>query len=165
MYVFLVHIDHFTQSGLTMSGNFITATHIMAYLSYAQGNDQVLSSSKEIAHQIQNNPVAVRRLMQSLSAANLIKTQKGVNGGAALIRPAKDITLLDIFEAVKGDEVDLFAVQAMERAGCSTMIDSIQQTLSERLNEVRAAMNQSLAAISIHDVLHTSQLRIHSTCD
>lgn len=142
-----------------MNSNFITGTHIMAYLTYAQRRSK-LASSKEIAQNIQHNPVVVRRLMQLLSAAGLIQTLKGVNGGAALTRPAGQISLLEIFEAVKGEDFDLFALETMEREGCSLIINSIQQTISERLQRVSKAMRHELAGVSIEEVLDASLKRL-----
>jgi Rrf2 family protein len=142
-----------------MNSNFVTATHLMAYLTFAQRR-QCLASSSEIARNIQHNAVVVRRLVQRLSTAGLVETQKGVNGGAALTRPAGQISLLEIFEAVKGEDFDLFALDTMEREGCSRIINSIQLTIQERLQRVSEAMQQELAAVSIEAVLDASLQRL-----
>ncbi len=138
-----------------MNSNFITAIHLLAYLTYAERRG-CLASSKEIAGNIQHNPVVVRRLMQLLSAAGLIRTQKGVNGGASLTRPANQITLLAVFDAVKGEDFDLFSLQAMERQGCSRIINTIQETVAARLQRVHEAIQTELVAITIAEVLDTS---------
>lgn len=139
-----------------MSGNFITATHLLAYLTYVQDRAG-RASSKEIAAQIQTSPVVVRRVMQQLTAAGLVHTHLGTNGGTSLARPAARISLLDIFEAVRGHEHDLFAEQAMQRPGCSAIVNSLQHTLTGKLAAARAALHASLAAVSIAEVLHESK--------
>ena len=42
------------------------------------------------------------KIMRSLTAANIMKSYRGVEGGFALQRAPKDITLFDIIEAVEG---------------------------------------------------------------
>ncbi len=42
------------------------------------------------------------KIMPSLIKAGIVKSQRGVGGGYTLAREAKDITLLDILEAIEG---------------------------------------------------------------
>lgn len=42
------------------------------------------------------------KILRSLVRAKLLRSSRGVNGGFALARPASEITLLDIVEAVEG---------------------------------------------------------------
>ena len=44
----------------------------------------------------------VQKLVSRLSAAGLIESARGTGGGFALARPAEDISLADIVEAVEG---------------------------------------------------------------
>ncbi len=44
----------------------------------------------------------LRKILNNLVKARLIISSRGVNGGLALGKPAKDITLLDIVEAIEG---------------------------------------------------------------
>ena len=42
------------------------------------------------------------KIMRSLTAAHIMKSYRGVEGGFALQREPKDITLFDVIEAVEG---------------------------------------------------------------
>jgi Rrf2 family protein len=42
------------------------------------------------------------KVLQSLSHAGLIDSQRGLNGGFSLAKPAEQITVLDIVEAIEG---------------------------------------------------------------
>lgn len=45
----------------------------------------------------------LKKTLKLLVLAGLINTQRGVNGGIALARPAEEINLVDIIEAVEGN--------------------------------------------------------------
>lgn len=148
-----------------MNGNFVTATQIMAFLTYAQKQNRP-ASSQEIADNIHTNAVVVRRLSQRLAKAGLVETQMGVNGGARLTKPAEQITLKDILKAVETGGNDIFSVETMvaRQGECSTIIESIQQTITDSLNRVKQVMNDELATLSIRDVLETSLKSAHKGC-
>ena len=42
------------------------------------------------------------KVLEKLKKANILHTKKGPGGGSSLARPAEDITLLEIIEAVEG---------------------------------------------------------------
>jgi len=44
----------------------------------------------------------LRKISAQLAKARLITTQRGVGGGLSLARPAEEITLLDVMEAIEG---------------------------------------------------------------
>ena len=59
-------------------------------------------SSEEIA-QRQSIPSAfLTKIVARLAAADLVQTQRGVKGGIRLARPADEITLLEVVEAIDG---------------------------------------------------------------
>jgi Rrf2 family protein len=76
---------------------FAFAVHILAMLAYSG----TTLDSRTIAASVNTNPVVVRRLLLALRKAGLISTVTGKNGGALLAKPAKQVSLLDIFEAVQ----------------------------------------------------------------
>lgn len=59
-----------------MSGNFLTAIHLMTYLAYKEGRETLVTSD-ELAGIIQQNPVVVRRLISKLREAGLVDTVRG----------------------------------------------------------------------------------------
>ena len=60
------------------------------------------TSCQEIA-QRQNIPVAfLTKICARLAAEGFLQSQRGVNGGVRLARPAREITLLQVIEAIDG---------------------------------------------------------------
>ncbi len=47
-------------------------------------------------------PAFVRRIVSRLSAAGILRTSRGVGGGISLARPAAEISLGDVVQAVEG---------------------------------------------------------------
>src|SRR5262245_12361890 len=70
----------------------------MAFLAARNGD---LCSSTVLARTVNTNPVVIRRLLQDLRAARLVVTERGPGGGARLRRPARQITLAQIYAAVE----------------------------------------------------------------
>lgn len=163
-----------------MSGNFLTAIHIITYLAYP-GNagapgDHIVSfvnyaenglkrvTSDEIAGILSTNPVIIRRLLGQLKSADLVISLRGKVGGYQLAKPATAISLLDVFLAVEGDRVDFFALAHRDnRPDCSPIANSIQQTLHPIFAQSLDALKNDLAHYSIADVLDTSLTRLEAT--
>jgi Rrf2 family protein len=81
-----------------MNGRFPIAVHILTLLSRA--NDELLSS-EHIAGSININPALARKEISNLRQHGLIESKEGKSGGYRLPKPAKKITLADIYLAVK----------------------------------------------------------------
>ncbi|UFH57927.1 Rrf2 family transcriptional regulator [Spirosoma sp. KNUC1025] len=162
-----------------MSGNFLTAIHIMTYLAYpgnsGASGDHIVSfvnyaenglkrvTSDEIAGVLNTNPVIIRRLLGQLKEADLVISIRGKVGGYQLAKSATAISLLDVFLAVEGDRVDFFALAHRDnRPGCSPIANSIQQTLHPIFAQSLAALKNDLAHYSIDGVLSTSLGRLET---
>lgn len=81
-----------------MNSRFAVAVHALALLALRPGEPV---SSSLVASSVNTNPVVIRRLMGLLSASGLVTVQAGRGGGAILSRPARKISLLDIYHAVE----------------------------------------------------------------
>ena len=66
---------------------------------------EVLHTSDDVAKALNTNPVVVRRVFLQLQAAGLVKSIKGPSGGTRLARPAKEITLADVYRALDGGDI------------------------------------------------------------
>jgi len=82
-----------------VKSKFSISLHIMTLLAYYPGE---FHSSAAIAESLNINPVLVRKELKALKNGSLIESKEGKNGGVKLGKAAKDISLADIFEAVKG---------------------------------------------------------------
>jgi Rrf2 family protein len=85
-----------------MNGRFQIAVHIMTLL-YAAGND--LLSSDYIAGSVNINPVLIRKELSNLIKQGLVSSKEGKSGGYFLAKPAEQVSLADILNAVKTDPV------------------------------------------------------------
>jgi Rrf2 family protein len=81
---------------------FATAVHIMTLL--AQSPQEWLTS-EWIAGSININPVIVRKEIGILKEAGLIVSRQGKEGGSQLAKNAEQITISEIYSAVKNTEV------------------------------------------------------------
>lgn len=86
---------------IKMNGRFQIAMHIMTLLC----KEDKLLSSDFMAGSININPVLVRKELGNLINHQLIASREGKNGGYTLIRPAKEISLASIYEAVKPENI------------------------------------------------------------
>ncbi|MBF0626603.1 MAG: Rrf2 family transcriptional regulator [Magnetococcales bacterium] len=57
-------------------------------------------SANELAAEIPLAPTTLRKLLQMLASQRLLTSRKGRNGGFALARPAAEITLAQVMEAM-----------------------------------------------------------------
>ncbi len=64
-----------------------------------------LQTSEDVASKLSINPVVIRRVFSLLHRAGLLESQKGPHGGSRLAKPAKAITLADIYKALDGGDV------------------------------------------------------------
>ncbi len=84
---------------LTRAGEY--AIRGMVYLSQQQSTD-ALTLIADIARTQKVSSSFLAKVFQSLSRAGLVESQRGAAGGVALGRPAHEISLRDIVEAVEG---------------------------------------------------------------
>src|SRR5258706_12341309 len=80
------------------NGRFATSLHIMTLLHL---NKDELLSSEYIAGSININPAIVRKEISNLREHGLIESKEGKGGGSSLGKPAKDIKLSYIYNAVR----------------------------------------------------------------
>lgn len=74
---------------------------VRAVLYLARNGDQRTATSM-IAEKQRIPPSFLAKIVSQLSIAGLLHTSRGARGGVALARDAKDITLLEVVEAIDG---------------------------------------------------------------
>ncbi|EHQ28948.1 Rrf2 family transcriptional regulator [Mucilaginibacter paludis] len=80
------------------NSRFSISVHILTLLASAEGG---IVTSDYLAGSININPVLVRKELINLRKHNLVGSKEGKNGGAYLLKPATEIRLSDVYEAVK----------------------------------------------------------------
>ncbi len=76
------------------------ALRAMLYLARLEPNQRAATS--QIAEEQQIPPSFLAKIISQLSIAGLIHTSRGARGGVSLARKPKDISLLDVVEAIDG---------------------------------------------------------------
>jgi Rrf2 family protein len=76
------------------------AVRAVAYLS--QLGDEKRAATSQIAREQQIPPSFLAKIVSQLSIAGLLQTSRGARGGVSLAREPKDISLLDVVEAIDG---------------------------------------------------------------
>ena len=134
---------------MRINTKFPVAIHIMA-VTYIIGEEY--STSDKLGRSVDTNPVVIRRINAMLKKANLITVKSGV-GGTALNREPKDITLLEIYNAVKSSSDErLFDMHSSSNLNCVVAVN-IQEALSEPLLSAQKAMEEELDRYTLADVL------------
>ena len=127
---------------------FAIATHIMAALGHAAGKEV---NSAEIAGSVNTSSSFVRRILAKLSKAGLVKTVTGKGGSCWLARPARRISLLDIYRAVEAPKA--FAIHQYPAEKQCPVSCGIKPALSRVLAKTQQAIEGSLSRTSLAEVI------------
>lgn len=133
---------------MAISSRFVVAVHILTLLETGGGKPV---TSDWIAGSVNTNPAVVRRLLSMLAKAGLTASQLGTGGGARLARPARDITLLDVYRAV--DEGALFSLHHERPNPACPVGHHIQAALEDTLDAAQRALEAELGRETIAGVL------------
>jgi Rrf2 family protein len=127
------------------SSRFPLAVHLLVALSF-RPEDYI--SSDSLSGTVHTNPVVVRRIVASLRRAGFVVSQPGVAGGVRLAKPARQVSLFDVYRAVGRGE--LFRMHNPNRA--CPIGKRIPGALAEFLPRAEQAFERSLADASVEDV-------------
>jgi len=105
-------------------------------------------SAKAIAEAIHAPGSYVAQVLQMLSRKGLVSATRGRTGGYGLARPADQITLLDIVDAI--DPIQRFDANG-DHAPAPR---DLTLTLNARLDEIAAAAVSQLRAVTLADLIH-----------
>jgi len=75
---------------------------IRAVLYITQMGEAQRAATSQIAQEQRIPPSFLAKIISQLSIAGLLQTSRGARGGVTLARPAGEITLLDVVEAIDG---------------------------------------------------------------
>jgi Rrf2 family protein len=139
-----------------MNTRFAVATYALTFLSLAP---ERMVTSDELAASVATHPALVRRMLSLLRAAGLVETQLGPGGGARLARPPEQISLLQVYDAIRAAD-DLFAVGRISPNPDCPMSAGIQSTLACVLSRPEAALRRALDGVSIRTLLSEAAARV-----
>ncbi len=127
---------------------FSIAVHLLAGLGYRKGRE---ATSGELAMSVNTSPSFVRRTLAKLSKAGLVETTTGKSGACRLGREPKEISLLDVYEAV--DAPKAFAIHAYAPLKPCPVSCNIKTALEHALTKTQKAMEDSLRSITLAEII------------
>ena len=107
-------------------------------------------TSEQIAKMLATNPVVVRRTMAGLRDAGYVQSEKGHGGGWMLARDLREVTLLDIHQAVGGPR--LFAIGHLRDNPKCAVERVVNQSLNQALGQAEALLLERLDAITLAEL-------------
>lgn len=123
-----------------------TAIHILLMVAIPSGQKRI--TSEYLASSIGSNPVEIRKLLSSMKKADLIEVSRGP-GGAKLKKDPKDISLLDIYNAVDSASLnELIGIHSHPTKQCP-FGRNINDVLSEPYKEIGETVREKMASITL----------------
>lgn len=113
-------------------------------------NPDAQRTSKQIAKDMQVPLDYLSKVLQGLARAGIVQSHRGIKGGFTLARPAREITILQVVNAVdpiKRIYTCPLGLKAHENALCP---------LHKRLDEATAAVEATLADTTLAQVIETT---------
>ncbi|MDO5536904.1 MAG: Rrf2 family transcriptional regulator [Desulfovibrionaceae bacterium] len=129
----------------------LATVQIVREVALRKGEDaRACLSSAAIAASIHTNPSYVRQLMMTASRAGLLVCERG-RANPVLGRPAREISLLDIYRAVE-KEKPLLRLDTHINPECNVGI-GIQMSLGSSYDKVQKCAEECMATITLQDVI------------
>jgi Rrf2 family protein len=133
---------------MSTSCRFTVAVHILTAIALQEGKPV---PSEMIASSVASHPTVIRRILSMLNKSGITRAQLGKGGGALLARPANDINLLQVHQAVEQDV--LFAAHRNEPSQECMVGRHLSDALHEVVSPAKQAMKDQLAAKSLQQVV------------
>ncbi|MBS6396601.1 MAG: Rrf2 family transcriptional regulator [Clostridiales bacterium] len=124
------------------------AVHILLAIVEFEGKEKTTSAF--LAGSVNVNPVIIRNTLGQLKAAGLVTVKAG-EGGASLVKEPKDITLLDVFDAVEKEEA-LFHFHENPNPECPVG-KNVHAVLDNKLFAIREVMREKMKSITLQDLI------------
>jgi Rrf2 family protein len=103
-----------------------------------------LVRTRDLGERIGASQAHLVKVLQSLARSGLVATERGPRGGARLARPAGEITLLEVYEAVDGPLVASECL--LERPVCDGSCCMVGRILYRMNQEVREHLGRTSLA-------------------
>jgi Rrf2 family protein len=115
------------------------ALHAMVFL--ASQSERIVPS-KEMASILGRSEAHLSKVLQRLAKAGLVSSTRGPRGGFVLKRPARDVSLLEVYEAIEGplEETKCLLGQPIcrgEKCIFGDLLNKVDQEAKEYLSRKR----------------------------
>lgn len=133
---------------MQFSSRLPVAVHILLAIVEFEGKEKTTSTF--LAGSVNVNPVIIRNTLGQLKTAGLVTVKAG-EGGASLTKDPKDITLMDVFNAVEKEEM-LFHFHENPNPECPVG-KNVHAVLDRRLFSIQEAMQKQMGSITLQDLI------------
>lgn len=134
---------------MQITNKFTIGVHIICAVEYFRKDREVTSSLLSLSTGA--NPVTVRTVISELREAGLLDISQGKTG-IGLKKDIKEISMLDVFNAVDGlDKDGLFHFHDNPNINCPVG-RNIHKAMDDKLMKIQDSMNSQMAKIKIGDV-------------
>jgi Rrf2 family protein len=106
-------------------------------------------NTKEIAEEYSIPPELLAKVLQTLAKQGIIESQNGPKGGYSLARPAGDITIAQVLEAIEGP----LGITDCYHDGGSPCVQQAHCNIRTPLLKVQESIFQMLNSMTIKDML------------
>lgn len=139
---------------MQISSRFTIAIHVLICIETFKNDYKVTSDF--LASSVNVNPVVIRKLLQQLKKAGIVRVVRG-SGGTDIEKPLNEITLLDIYNAVECvEEGQLFHFHENPNQSCPVG-KNIHTILDIKLEKIQEAMEKEMKSITIQDVINDAK--------
>lgn len=135
---------------MKISSRFTIAIHTLLCILLFE--DEKITSNF-LAGSVNVNPVIIRNILIQLKKAKIIIVKRG-KGGISINKKAKDITLLDIFEAVESLDGKLFSFHKKPNSRCPVG-NNITKILLPKLDNIQKSMEKELEKTTLEDIFNS----------
>src|SRR5690625_270454 len=117
-------------------------------LTYMAGAPTQVRSASELAEALKLGQATVSKILKTLGQHNIVVSQRGAHGGYRLARPASEITVAQVLDALDDQPFGLTECTANPGA-CAVEADCQIRTNGERINDM---VRQTLESVTIADM-------------
>lgn len=126
-----------------------SAVHVLLMVALLPATCKI--TSELLASSVGNNPVEIRKLLSDLQKAGIIRVARGP-GGAVLMKPPREITLWDIYNAVDPKSLDdLIGVHSHPAPQC-LFGRNIGDLLAEPYAQISEAVRREMDSITLEQL-------------
>ncbi|MBN9103056.1 MAG: Rrf2 family transcriptional regulator [Pseudonocardia sp.] len=138
---------------MKMSGGVEWGLHCCVVLSGVSGSPEPVSAAR-LAEFHDVSPTYLAKQMQLLSRAGLVRSTQGQAGGYLLTRPATEITVLQVVEAIDGGQPAFRCTEVRQRGPLAAPPQSCTAPcgIAAVMDAADRAWRAALAAVSIADL-------------
>ncbi|RME28777.1 MAG: Rrf2 family transcriptional regulator [Deltaproteobacteria bacterium] len=136
---------------MPISARFAMAAHVLGMLALRERAGAGPATSEVLAASVNTNPVVVRRIIGELRRAGLVRTRRGVGGGAVLARAPDAITLRQVYEAVAEPSPLLPCAPGTPKTRCDLGARA-HEVLGEVVADAEEALRVRLARTTVADL-------------